>query len=93
VGERVRFGDAPQTGPDSENKCAHRSHALTRLLLFLTRLATSLPRVTRVQKKKLWEAVQPDLRTLAGAAAYKDLPMTTSAGAVTAQRILNGSIS
>ena len=21
VGERVRFGDAPQTGPDSENKC------------------------------------------------------------------------
>jgi hypothetical protein len=46
-----------------------------------------------VQKKKLWEAVQPDLHTVAGAAGYKDLPMTTSAGAVTAQRILNGSIS
>jgi hypothetical protein len=24
VGERVRFGDAPQTGPDSENKCGWR---------------------------------------------------------------------
>ena len=67
MGERVRFGDAPQTGPDSENK---------------------------VQKKKIWEAVQPDLRTTAaGAAAWKELPMLTSAGPVSVKRILNGRIS
>jgi hypothetical protein len=48
----------------------------------------------RVQKKKLWEAVQPELRTTAeGVASYKDLPMLTSAGAVTVKRILNGRIS
>jgi hypothetical protein len=66
VGERIRFGDAPQTGPDSENK---------------------------VQKKKIWEAVQPDLKTTgSGVAVYRDLPMLTSAGTVTVARLLNGSI-
>ena len=67
VGERVRFGDAPQTGPDSENK---------------------------VQKKKIWEGVQPELLTTAtGAAAYKELPMLTSAGPVTVATLFNGHIS
>jgi aminoacyl tRNA synthase complex-interacting multifunctional protein 1 len=48
----------------------------------------------RVQKKKIWEAVQPDLRTsAAGAASWKDLPMLTSAGPVSVKRILNGHIS
>ena len=47
----------------------------------------------RVQKKKIWEAVQPDLRTsAAGAASWKDLPMLTSAGPVGVTRILNGNI-
>lgn len=47
----------------------------------------------KVQKKKLWEAVQPDLRTTAeGAAEWKGLPMLTSAGAVKAT-LLNGRIS
>jgi len=47
-----------------------------------------------VQKKKIWEAVQPELRTTAeGVASYKDLPMLTSAGPVKVQRILNGHIS
>ena len=47
----------------------------------------------RVQKKKIWEAVQPDLRTsAAGAASWKDVPMLTSAGPVGVTRILNGNI-
>lgn len=47
-----------------------------------------------MQKKKIWEAVQPDLRTsAAGAASWKELAMTTSAGPVTVKRILNGNIS
>jgi hypothetical protein len=47
-----------------------------------------------VQKKKIWEAVQPDLRTnAAGAAAWKEVAMLTSAGPVTVKRILNGNIS
>jgi len=83
VGERVRFGDAPQTGPDSENKCGPRARR---------RRADALPR--RVQKKKIWEAVQPELlTTAAGVAAYKQLPMLTSAGPVTVSRILGGRIS
>jgi hypothetical protein len=52
-----------------------------------------LPLRRRVQKKKIWEAVQPDLRTSAeGVAGWKGLPMGTSAGPVTVQRLRNGSI-
>jgi len=47
----------------------------------------------RVQKKKLWEAVQPDLRTAASVAGYKGAPMMTSAGAVRAASLLDASIS
>lgn len=48
----------------------------------------------RVQKKKIWETVQPELRTTAeGVAAWKDLAMHTSAGAVTVKKLLNGRIS
>ena len=47
-----------------------------------------------MQKKKIWEAVQPELRTTGdGAAAWKELPMRTAAGPVTVKRILNGNIS
>jgi len=73
VGERVRFGEAPQGPPDSDNK---------------------------LQKKKVWEALQPGLCTSGGgavgwrpAAGAEALPMLTSAGPVTVTRILNGSVS
>ena len=91
MGERVRFGDAPQTGPDSENKCVEAMQALTVVTPDARRVYCA---PGRVQKKKIWEAVQPDLRTsAAGAASWKDLPMLTSAGPVGVKRILNGSIS
>ena len=63
-----------------------------RALLLLTRSTPA--RHGRVQKKKIWEAVQPELRTGGdGAAAWKELPMRTAAGPVTVKRILNGNIS
>ncbi|CAA7393341.1 unnamed protein product [Spirodela intermedia] len=44
-------------------------------------------------KKKIWEALQPDLRTDSGlTACYKDLPLTTSAGVCKVKSITNGSI-
>eukprot|EP00741_Cyanophora_paradoxa_P018515 tig00021070_g17874.t1 len=44
-------------------------------------------------KKKVWEAIQPDMRTTAdGVAAYKGIPFTTSAGPVTVQNLKNCSI-
>jgi aminoacyl tRNA synthase complex-interacting multifunctional protein 1 len=47
-----------------------------------------------VQKKKIWESVQPELRTSAeGVACWKEVQMLTSAGAVTVTRLLNGHIS
>lgn len=49
-----------------------------------------------MQKKKIWESVQPDLRTDgAGVAFYKDLQMMTSAGPVTVKRkeVMSGNIS
>ena len=48
-----------------------------------------------MQKKKLWEAVQPDLRTMGAGrvAAYKGDEMLTSAGAVTAATLGDASIS
>ncbi|KAK9811587.1 hypothetical protein WJX72_006591 [[Myrmecia] bisecta] len=48
----------------------------------------------KVQKKKTWEAVQPDLKTTADrVASYKGLPMLTSAGPVTAATLAGGNIS
>lgn len=48
----------------------------------------------RVQKKKLWEAVQPDLKTSAErVAGYKRAPMMTSAGPVTAATLGGANIS
>lgn len=47
----------------------------------------------RVQKKKLWEAVQPLLKTDgAKVATFKGRAMTTSAGPVTAATLTNASI-
>ncbi|CAA6657297.1 unnamed protein product [Spirodela intermedia] len=44
-------------------------------------------------KKKIWEALQPDLRTDSGlTACYKDLALTTSAGVCKVKSITNGSI-
>lgn len=48
----------------------------------------------RVQKKKLWEAVQPDLKTSAErVAGYKGAAMMTSAGPVTAPTLAAANIS
>lgn len=48
----------------------------------------------RVQKKKLWEAVQPDLKTGEDCtAAYKGAVMHTSAGPVTAKTLAKANIS
>jgi methionine--tRNA ligase beta chain len=48
----------------------------------------------RVQKKKIWEAVQPNLKTSTdGVAGYKGQPMNTSAGPVTAKSLANANIS
>lgn len=48
----------------------------------------------KVQKKKLWEAIQPDLKTGEDKVAmYKDVVMMTSAGPVTAPTLANGNIS
>lgn len=47
----------------------------------------------RVQKKKLWEAVQPDLKTSEDCVAgYKGQPMNTSAGPVTAKSLAKANI-
>eukprot|EP00892_Ulva_mutabilis_P008421 jgi/Ulvmu1/5951/UM026_0073.1 len=48
----------------------------------------------RVQKKKLWEAVQPDLKTTDDlTATYKGTPMMTSAGAVSTASLKGANIS
>lgn len=48
----------------------------------------------RVQKKKLWEAVQPELKTTDDlTATYKGIPMMTSAGPVTAPSLKGARIS
>lgn len=48
----------------------------------------------RVQKKKLWEAVQPDLKTSADKmAGFKGATMMTSAGPITAQTLAAANIS
>lgn len=48
----------------------------------------------RVQKKKMWEAAQPDLKTDAGrVAGYKGAAMMTSAGPVTAATLSDANIS
>lgn len=47
----------------------------------------------QMKKKKTWEKVAPDLNTTADCvAAYKDMPMMTSAGPVTCASIANGTI-
>ena len=47
----------------------------------------------QMKKKKTWEKVVDDLRTTDGCvAAYKDLEMVTSAGAVTCKSIAGGTI-
>jgi hypothetical protein len=48
----------------------------------------------RVQKKKLWEAVQPDLKTSEDRVAnYKGFPMTTAAGPISCKTLTSASIS
>ncbi len=53
-----------------------------------------MPNGAQVQKKKIWEAVQPDLRTSAErVAGWRGAPMLTSAGPVTAATLADGNIS
>ena len=48
----------------------------------------------KIQKKKVWEKLQPDLQTdAAGGAAWKDLPLVSSAGRVTCESLRNSNIS
>jgi len=48
----------------------------------------------RVQKKKLWEGVQPELKTTDDlVATYKGIPMMTSAGAVVTPSLKGANIS
>ena len=48
----------------------------------------------QVQKKKIWEAVQPDLRTDGDRrAGYKGMLMQTSAGSITSASLAAASIS
>ncbi len=48
----------------------------------------------QVQKKKIWEAVQPDLKTDDGKVAnYQGMAMSTSAGAVTSSTLTQANIS
>jgi len=47
-----------------------------------------------VQKKKLWEGVQPDLKTDSEMVAnFKGIPMLTSAGAVRAPTLAAANVS
>eukprot|EP00882_Tetradesmus_deserticola_P012488 GHRQ01013234.1.p1 GENE.GHRQ01013234.1~~GHRQ01013234.1.p1 ORF type:complete len:191 (+),score=103.93 GHRQ01013234.1:87-575(+) len=57
------------------------------------RLQSAPAEANRVQKKKLWEAVQPHLKTGEDCvAAYKGAVMTTSAGPVTAKTLAKANI-
>ena len=59
-------------------------------------LFTHTPRrlPTQIQKKKVWEAVQPELATDAQrVAGFNGHAMRTSAGVVTAETLAGGSIS
>lgn len=48
----------------------------------------------QIQKKKIWEALQPDLKTDGDRVAiWQGHPMRTSAGAVTADSVAGGGIS
>ncbi len=48
----------------------------------------------RIDKKKIWEALQPMFKTGADrVAGFKDLPMLTAAGPITADSLAEGSIS
>lgn len=48
----------------------------------------------QVQKKKVWEEVQPDLKTdAAGNAVYRGVPMMTNAGPVRAATLTGANIS
>ena len=101
----MRFGDAAQAPAESENKCgACRGSFLkapcssdcgpwNRGGPAASHAASTLWR-RRVQKKKIWEEVQPGLNTTGdGIARWKDLEMKTAAGAVKVTRIFNGNIS
>jgi hypothetical protein len=64
------------------------------LLLLLLLLQPAAAEANRVQKKKLWEAVQPDLKTAADrTASYKGAVMMTTAGPVTAKSLAAANIS
>ncbi|KAF6259806.1 hypothetical protein COO60DRAFT_1294666 [Scenedesmus sp. NREL 46B-D3] len=57
------------------------------------RLQSAPAEPNRVQKKKLWEAVQPDLKTAHDCTAgYKGQTMHTSAGPVTAKSLAGANI-
>jgi hypothetical protein len=64
------------------------------LLLHSLLLQAAPAEANRVQKKKLWEGVQPDLKTSGDkVAGYKGAAMMTSAGPITAKTLAAANIS
>lgn len=86
IGERVtwRSPDYQQSDPFPANKVILFSSCFMLFFeLVLTPLRLAVP--PQVQKKKVWESVQPDMVTDgSGKVEWKGLPMCTSAGAVSA---------
>jgi hypothetical protein len=72
----------------------YSGYTVTQSHLFIHPSSQAAPaEPNRVQKKKLWEAVMPDLKTGADkVAGYKGQPMMTSAGAVTAASLTGANI-
>lgn len=68
----------------------HAQHATARKSLITT---TRVGEGHRVQKKKLWEAVQPELNTSTDCVVqYKDKAMLTSAGPVTVASLTGATV-
>ncbi len=62
-------------------------------MLYATLQAAAEP-ANRIDKKKMWEALQPHLKTDASrVATFKGLAMMTGSGPVTADSLASGSIS
>ena len=76
------------------NETAARGHVQVGERIFFEDNQPEPAKENRVQKKKLWEAVQPALKTSDDlVATFQGIPMMTSAGAVTTASLKGCSIS
>jgi aminoacyl tRNA synthase complex-interacting multifunctional protein 1 len=102
AGERVFFGEAGRSQVGRSTALRGRTGELGWSARALYRVADvavcgwaqgAPAEPNRVQKKKLWEAAQPLLKTNGEAfAQFKDQPMLTSAGPVRAASLANAAI-